>query len=110
MVLERRLTIPGVLERVPEACEFVVKAAEAAGLDERSVYYCQLAVDEWCTNVIEHGFDDDPSRHDIYIFCESGRLSLSITVSDDSPAFDPMGLPIPDVSSSRVIDDIQPGG
>ncbi len=56
MAVERRLTIPGVLERIPEACDFVVQAAEAAGLDERAVYYCQMAVDEWCTNVIEHGY------------------------------------------------------
>src|SRR3954465_2337617 len=110
MGVERRLIIPGVLDRVPEACDFVVKAAEAAGLDERSVYYCQLAVDEWCTNVIEHGFGDDPARHDIQILCESSRRSLSITVSDDSPEFDPMSLPIPDVAADRVIDDIQPGG
>jgi serine/threonine-protein kinase RsbW len=110
MSVERRLTIPGVLERVPEACEFVVKAAEAAGLDERAVYSCQLAVDEWCTNVIEHGFADSPANHTIQITCESGRHALSITVSDDSPAFDPTTLPVPDVSADRVIDDIQPGG
>ena len=110
MAVERRLTIPGVLERVPEACDFVVKAAEAAGLDERSIYYCQLAIDEWCTNIIEHGLGADAAEHYIQITCESGFRSLSIMVSDDSPPFDPTTLPVPDVAADRVIDDIQPGG
>ncbi len=62
MAVERHLIIPGVLNKVPEACEFVVQAAESAGLDERSIYYCQMAVDEWCTNVIEHGYGEENER------------------------------------------------
>src|SRR5437763_11781123 len=92
MAVERRLTIPGVLERIPEACDFVVQAAEAAGLDERAVYYCQMAVDEWCTNVIEHGYGGPNEHNLIDILCVGQSSALSITISDSSPAFDPTTL------------------
>src|SRR5258708_5728675 len=108
MAVERRLTIPGVLERIPEACDFVVQAAEAAGLDERAVYYCQMAVDEWCTNVIEHGYKDENPRNHIEISCQSGDHALSMRISDDSPPFDPTDLP--SEQPSKLIEEREPGG
>jgi anti-sigma B factor antagonist len=55
---EHRIVIPGIQDRVPDVCDFVVAAARRAGLNERAIYHCQMAVDEACTNVIEHGFDN----------------------------------------------------
>ncbi len=53
---ERQLRITGVLDQVSAACDFVVEQARAAGLDERAVHHCYLAVDEACTNIVEHGY------------------------------------------------------
>jgi len=108
MAVERRLTIPGVLERIPEACDFVVQAAEAAGLDERAVYYCQMAVDEWCTNVIEHGYGGPNENNVIDILCVSKSNALTITISDDSPAFDPTALQTDE--PSKALEQREPGG
>jgi len=109
---EQRLTVPGVLEEITRVCAFVVEAAEAAGLDERAVYYCQMAVDEWCTNVIEHGYTQPmtpartPGRLEIDLRIESGKLLIIIT--DDSPQFDPTQLIAPRTDQS--IDEREPGG
>ncbi len=106
---EHRLTVPGVLEEVARVCAFVVEAAEAAGLDERAVYHCQMAVDEWCTNVIEHGFTqrpDRPGRIEVDLRIEPGQLVITIT--DDAPRFDPMLLTEP--RTDQPIDDREPGG
>ena len=46
MTDQSRLAISARLEEVRNACDFVVEAAERAGLDERAVYHCQMAVDE----------------------------------------------------------------
>ncbi len=108
MAVERHLSIPGVLNRISEACDFVVQAAEAAGLDERAVYYCQMAVDEWCTNIIEHGYEGDDEGHHIDIYCVGKRNYLAITVSDDSPAFNPTTL-VP-TEPSKLLDKREPGG
>src|SRR5579859_2124693 len=108
MAVERRLTIPGLLNKIPEAGDFVVQAAEAAGLDERAVYYCQMAVDEWCTNIIQHGYAEENARNRIIIFCQSGDHALSITITDDAPPFDPMDLP--GDQPARLIEEREPGG
>lgn len=108
MAEERRLIIPGILDRVPEACDFVVRAAESAGLDERAVYHCQMAVDEWCTNIIEHGFDHEGARGRIEIVCKENAEKFVIRISDDSPAFDPRNLA--EVDPSKPLEERQPGG
>src|SRR5260221_4065799 len=112
MAVDRRLIIPGVCNKVPEACYFVVQAAEAARLDERSVYYCQMAVDEWCTNIIEHGYgehigpkDDEPR---IEITCVSGPNTLTIMISDNSIPFDPTQLSY--VEPSQLLYERKPDG
>jgi anti-anti-sigma factor len=108
MAVERRLTIPGVLERIPEACDFVVQAAESAQLDERAVYYCQMAVDEWCTNIIEHSYSKQDEQHRIEIVCESKPRYLSMTIIDEGPQFDPGTLPLNE--PSKLLEEREPGG
>lgn len=108
---EQRLTVPGVLEEVARVCAFVVEAAEAAGLDERAVYHCQMAVDEWCTNVIEHGYTQTPTvnragRIEIDLRIETGKLLIIVT--DDSPRFDPTQISSPRTDQS--VDEREPGG
>jgi anti-anti-sigma factor len=103
-----RLSIPARLEEVRHACEFVVEAAEIAGLDERAVYHCQMAVDEALTNIIEHGFayQDNDSQIDIICQVESGQFLINIV--DDSPAFNPLEHETPD--PSEPLDSREPGG
>jgi len=106
---EHRLTIPGVLDEVVRVCTFVVEAAEAAGLDERAVYHCEMAADEWCTNVIQHGFarrSGPPGRIEVDLRIEPSKLLITIT--DDGPHFDPMMLAEPRIDQSA--DDREPGG
>jgi anti-anti-sigma factor len=103
-----RLVIPARLEEVRRACEFVVEAAEMAGLDERAVYHCQMAVDETLTNVIEHGYGFESSRHKIEVICRTESNQFLITITDDSPAFNPLDHESPD--PSVPLDDREPGG
>lgn len=105
---ERRFVMPGVLAKVPDACDFVVVAAEAAGLDERSVYHCQMATDEWCTNIIEHGFAGHNEQGRIEIVCKVQPTQFVVSISDNSPPFDPTRLPEPDPNTP--LEDRQPGG
>lgn len=111
IVEEHRLRIPGLRERVATACSFVVDAARRAGLDDRSVHHCQLAVDEACTNVIEHGYGEAMLLNDqqtIEIICRLEGNRFSITVTDQGPAFDPLGRTDPDPTAS--FETREPGG
>ena len=108
LIAERRLIVPGILEKVPELCEFVVEAATLAGLDEREVYHCELAVDEWCTNVIEHGLDQLERRGRLEVVCSHRGPQFIITVDDDGPPFDPTTLP--EVDTESPLESRAPGG
>lgn len=97
---ERYLSFKAQLENIPPACEFVVDAAEAAGLDERATYHCQLAVDETCTNIIEHGFSRSQHGHlgTIDIITGIEDESFIIIITDNSPSFNPLTHDDPDPS------------
>lgn len=93
---ERQLRIVGILSNVSVACEFVVEQAREAGMDDRALHHCYLAVDEACTNIIEHGYGQFCRECVIDVCCMYDKDKLTITIIDDSPAFDPLGNPEPD--------------
>lgn len=95
MSQETRIRIPGLLEQIAVACEFVGSAAHQAGLDERAAYHCQLAVDEACTNIIEHGYQLKGGDKVIDIICQADAHAFTIILMDDSPAFNPLLRPSP---------------
>jgi anti-anti-sigma factor len=109
MPTERHFIFPGVLEKVPEACEFVAKEAEKAGLDERAVYHCQMAVDEWCTNIVTHGCcGDDEDQSQIEVSCLTRLNQFIITITDNGIAFDPTTLA--EVDPKKPLEEREPGG
>jgi serine/threonine-protein kinase RsbW len=97
-----------LIEKVRVACDFVVEAAQRAGLDERAIYHCQLAVDEACTNIVEHGYGRNSANSVIDIICRSEHDRFTITVLDDSTLFDPFTRPDPDPAT--ILDDRAQGG
>jgi len=48
------MTLPGRYECVAEACRCCAEMARSAGLEEQDVFHVEMAVDEACTNIIEH--------------------------------------------------------
>lgn len=93
--IESRFQIAAVVDQIPMACDFVAQAARQAGLDDRAVYHCQLAVDEACTNIIEHGFSFQGGGETIDVICRQTQQQFSITISDSSAPYDPLSRPDP---------------
>ncbi len=96
---ERKLTFPGRFDSLAAISEFVTRAAEAAGLDERGVYEVQLAVDEASTNVIEHAYGGQ-ARGEIEITCSITSDGLTVTLRDHGPHFDPDSVPSPNLDAA----------
>lgn len=105
---ERQIRIAGALESVATACAFVAEEAQDAGLDAQACHHCYLAVDEACTNIIEHGYGLDLPDAAIDVVCRHEGDQFVITIVDDSPAFDPLAVPDPDVKASLM--HREPGG
>jgi len=99
MDTEQTFVFPGQFKSLAAISEFVAGAAEAAGLDERAVYAVQMAVDEACTNIIEHAYGGE-GRGDIEITCRISADKLTVILHDYGRPFDPTGVLSPDLEES----------
>jgi anti-sigma regulatory factor (Ser/Thr protein kinase) len=88
----RRLTIPGRLDAIESACEFVEAGAQAAGFDESTSYACQLAVAEACENIVIHGYGRQAAG-DIRIQVSAAPGDLTVRLEDSAPPFNPARPP-----------------
>ncbi len=96
MTQESRITIESALEQVAQAVDFVTQMAMEAGLNEQAIYHCQLAIDEACTNIVQHGYQFNGLYGVLDIICRIEASRFTIMVMDDSPAYNPLTRPDPD--------------
>jgi serine/threonine-protein kinase RsbW len=85
---------PGRYESLAPISEFVAQFATEAGFDSQGVYAVRLAVDEACTNIIEHGYGGE-DRGDIQCTCDVLKDGVKITLQDWGRTFDPDAVPDP---------------
>lgn len=74
----------------------VRKAALKAGLSENDVYDVELAVDEACTNIIDHSYGGE-GLGDIECVCQSIPEGIKIIIHDKGCFFDPNKVPTPNM-------------
>lgn len=103
----RHLIVRGRYENIPTITSFVGEAAEAAGFGESGVFHCQMAVDEACTNVIEHAYGGE-DLGDIQITCTVEPGTCQVEVFDRGEPFVPDEIPEPRLQAT--IEDLKPGG
>jgi anti-sigma regulatory factor (Ser/Thr protein kinase) len=75
---------------------FVTQTGRALGLEHREVIDLQLAVDEACTNVIEHAYQG--CGGEIEVTVEAVEDGIRAVVRDWGAAFDPEAVPVPDIT------------
>jgi len=88
-------TVSGRFKSLARISEFVSQFAEEAGLDETATYTVLVAVDEACTNIIEHAYGGE-GRGDIQCACDVKDDTLTIILRDRGDPFDPASVPEPD--------------
>ncbi len=87
--------------------DFVAAAARQAGMDEKAVYNAQLAVDEACSNIIEHAYEGVPDGR-IEVSTISTRGAFKVALRDWGKTFDPSTVADPDTRAS--LEERQVGG
>lgn len=101
------ITLTADLDALAPISNFIAIATEQAGLDERSAWQVQLAVDEAVTNVIQHAYDQgDPGDLTLCWHCEGDKFV--VLLHDYGRQFDPQQVPSPDISSP--LEERQVGG
>ena len=93
------LTVDGRLESLATIADFVIEAAQASGLNDKATCEVQMAVDEACTNVIQHGYGEE-EKGEIALRCKFAEGDFVVTIRDHGQPFDPDAVPPPDLTAS----------
>ncbi|MCA9928317.1 MAG: ATP-binding protein [Anaerolineales bacterium] len=112
------LTVPGRYEQIRHVCDFVADGAVQAGLNESAIFHIELACDEACTNIIEHGYGGEDIG-DIIVKWEKTGSDFVITIRDNGRPFKPDTVPKPSIpptpddpsfSEEDVVNSLKVGG
>lgn len=95
-------TFPARFDSLAAICGFVTQRAQVAGLGPRAVYAVQVAVDEACSNIIEHAYGGEGPADASYpptirCTCRTKQDRLIIELHDHGRPFDPATVPKPDL-------------
>jgi serine/threonine-protein kinase RsbW len=88
---------PGHFKSLAGIRKFVFDAAFAAGFSDKEIYAVELAVDEACSNIIEHAYGGE-GRGEIICTCNNIHNGLEIILQDHGNSFDPSKVGTPDFS------------
>ena len=107
MKSQRTAVFLAQFESLDSIREFVGKAAEEFGFNERDVYAVQMAVDEACSNIIEHAYGGE-CQDEIECSCIFETKAFKIRLVDCGERFNPLEVPEPDLDAS--LEDRDAGG
>ena len=99
------LKVESQLERLQDIAEFIEQAAQVCGLNEKQTYDVQMAVDEACTNVMEHAYRGRPDGT-IDITCEKRGNQFIVVIHDFGERFDPNQVARPHTQDPLSLRDI----
>jgi serine phosphatase RsbU (regulator of sigma subunit)/putative methionine-R-sulfoxide reductase with GAF domain/anti-sigma regulatory factor (Ser/Thr protein kinase) len=103
----RTAIFPARFDELDSIRGFATQAARDAGMDDSETYAIELAIDEACTNIIEHAYQGE-NRGDIECSCEFDAAGLTVVIRDHGKPFDPSTITTPDMDAD--IDDRAVGG
>jgi anti-sigma regulatory factor (Ser/Thr protein kinase) len=89
------------LNNTPRIREFVKRACAAAAIGEDDCFALALAVDEACTNIVEHGYRPGEAGEILLEFEVEGETAR-VTIVDTGRPFDPADVPPPDLTGGAL--------
>jgi anti-sigma regulatory factor (Ser/Thr protein kinase) len=89
-----QLIVPGRFNALAQIADFVDRAGHDAGFADDDIYHVQMAVDEACSNIIEHAYSS--RRGDINLACAvAPGGDFIVTIRDTGIPFDPQAIQDP---------------
>ncbi|OGB98636.1 hypothetical protein A2V82_04435 [candidate division KSB1 bacterium RBG_16_48_16] len=85
--VREEISVPSRVDRVYQACDFVLDVAKNMGFPAGELSKIKIAVYEACLNVIEHVFHSDPNQQ-IPVTVENTTDTLRIFVHDQGAGFE----------------------
>jgi serine/threonine-protein kinase RsbW len=90
-------SFPGSFENLARIGNFVREIAKDAGFEKFAIYSIELAVDEACSNIIEHAYQGE-GKGSIRCTCSASEATLTIILMDRGQSFDPSNISQPNLS------------
>lgn len=107
MSIKRRLVVTAQHNQLARLATFVAIAASEVGFDEPQVNRIELAVDEACTNIIDHAYSGEPGMIEMDVMVDPGS-TLTIVLYDHGAPFEPEQ--VPQFTPSESLDEVKIGG
>lgn len=98
----KTLTFPGSYSSLVKIGEFVTQAAKSIGFDGFELYKIETAVDEACSNIIEHAYGQE-NIGDIVVSVVTDLEKITITLTDFGEPFDPKYVKQPDLDADLEV-------
>ncbi len=89
---------PGRYSSLSEIAEIIKEKSSEAGLQDDSIYAVESAVDEACSNIIEHAYQGE-DKGDILIEVEVIKEGIKICLIDQGEPFQPEKIVSPDTGA-----------
>lgn len=90
------LKVSGTTENLEVIRDFIHKLAEKCGFGKEAASEIELAVDEACTNVIKHAYNNN-KRHMLELSAFLDAEKMEVIITDKGPGFDLAKVPTPDI-------------
>jgi serine/threonine-protein kinase RsbW len=90
-------SFPGSYKSLARIGGFVRKIAQDAGFENFAIYSIELAVDEACSNIIEHAYQGE-GKGSIHCTCFASETTLTIVLKDKGQSFDSSNVSQPNLS------------
>jgi serine/threonine-protein kinase RsbW len=94
LIREYELCVRSALSNLAQIAEFVSDQARSAGMGEDQVFEVQMAVDEACTNAMEHAYEGRLDG-EVRICCYSEDHQFVVRIIDFGKPFSPEDVPAP---------------
>ena len=94
----RTAIFPARFDQLDEIRAFAAQAARDAGLQDSEVHAVVLAVDEACSNIVEHAYRGK-KKGEIECTCDADAEALTIILRDHGRPFDLTRIPEPDLDT-----------
>jgi serine/threonine-protein kinase RsbW len=105
---EFEITVLNKLENLPVIAKFVNDSLQKFGMEEGKIFDMNVAVDEACTNIIQHAYSPDEEGK-IEIRCKVvNENKCAVSIKDQGKPFDQSALGPVDTTSP--LEERKPGG
>ncbi|HVY68295.1 MAG TPA: ATP-binding protein [Verrucomicrobiae bacterium] len=96
-VAERSVTLRNQLSEIERLSHIIDEFAEQNDLPVKAAYELNVVMDELLTNTISYGYPDK-AEHNIELEMRAAGGVVTLVLSDDAIAFNPLDRPEPDIS------------